>query len=143
MTHMRSRPFQTLRTRAATCLNVAALAGCSTALASHERAAPGVLAVTSGRFASLVASLIAITGVVMGVRAVRAVRGSVAAIVAGLIGLALGASVVANATSGIGTGSGVAGAIVAMVFGGTALVLGGIALVRSRRHAGSTGRDGT
>jgi hypothetical protein len=41
----------------------------------------------------------------------------------------------ANSAGGFGTGNGLAGAIVAMVVGLISMVLGGLALARSRRTA--------
>jgi hypothetical protein len=39
----------------------------------------------------------------------------------------------ANAAGGLGTGNGLAGAMVAVVLGAIGLILGGLALLRSRR----------
>ena len=59
--------------------------------------------------------------------------GAFVALASGLIGMALGALVVATSDGGIGTGNGRAGAYVALVVGLIATVLGGLALARSRR----------
>jgi uncharacterized protein DUF6223 len=59
--------------------------------------------------------------------------GAIVALVAGLIGMALGGLVVATADGGIGTGNGLGGGIVALVVGLIGMALGGLALARSRR----------
>ena len=52
----------------------------------------------------------------------------------------IGGLVVATADSGIGTGSGIAGAYGALMVGSIALVLGGLALARSKPRQKSCAR---
>ena len=94
---------------------------------------------TSGRFVATFAAVVALIGVVIG--GVAALRPSglfgtsgarTGAIIAGLIGVGVGGVRVMTAT-GIGTGGGRAGAIVALVLGLIALALGALAIQRSRR----------
>jgi hypothetical protein len=91
---------------------------------------------TFGRLLALLAVLVGLTGAVIGGRALAGSyrlgsasvrRRAFVAILAGLVGLALGALVVARADGGIGTGNGIAGANVAMVVGVIATILGGLA----------------
>ena len=98
----------------------------------------------SGRLLPTVAALIGLAGMFTGRWALihsrraenRKVRsGAFLALVSGLISLAIGMLHAVNSTGGFGTGNGLAGAIVAMVLGMTALVLGGLSLARSRRIA--------
>jgi hypothetical protein len=56
-------------------------------------------------------------------------------LVAGLVSVGVGGLHAANAAGGLGTGNGLAGAIVASVLGLIGVVVGGLALTRSRRHA--------
>ncbi|MGJ6965913.1 DUF6223 family protein [Streptosporangium sp. G11] len=106
-------------------------------------------ALTSGRLWSLVGALLGLAGVVVGGLALARStgristgtgtgtgrKGAVVALVAGLIGTALGGLVVAAADGGPGTGYGIVGGFVALVLGLIAMVLGGLALARSRRAA--------
>jgi hypothetical protein len=57
----------------------------------------------------------------------------VLALAAGLVGVVIGALVVALAKGGPGTGYGIVGGYVALVIGVVAVVLGWLALGRSRR----------
>jgi hypothetical protein len=124
----------------------------ASAAATHVSArsvAAGVDAMSAGRLGAVVAALIGVTGLVLGGLALarstrRADAGAgagstrsraVAALVAGLTGMALGALVVATADGGLGTGNGLGGGIVALLVGLGAVVLGGLALTRSRRTA--------
>jgi hypothetical protein len=50
-----------------------------------------------------------------------------------LVGVVLGAVVLATADGGLGTGNGLGGAVVALVVGLIGMVLGGLALARLRR----------
>jgi hypothetical protein len=52
----------------------------------------------------------------------------------GLISSVIGGLHAANSAGGFGTGHGLAGAIVAIVLGLVGMVLGGLALARSRRR---------
>ncbi len=99
---------------------------------------------TAGRLWSVVASLVGLTGVVIGGLALarsgrvglgNGVRGAIAALVMGLIGMVVGVLVVAAAERGPGTGYGIIGGFVALVVGLIGMVLGGLALARSRRTA--------
>jgi hypothetical protein len=57
------------------------------------------------------------------------------ALTTGLLGMTLGGLVVITAKGGIGTGGGLGGAILALVVGLIATILGGVLLARSRRRA--------
>ena len=50
------------------------------------------------------------------------------------IGLVVGGLVVATANGGLGTGNGLGGGVVAMILGLIGMVLGGLALARSRHQ---------
>ncbi|WP_157555613.1 DUF6223 family protein [Herbidospora yilanensis] len=92
-----------------------------------------VYGLTGGRVVSLVAALAALAGVGFGgmalFRFVR--RRAVIALAAGAVGVAGGGWVVAVAEGGPGTGAGIVGGLVALVFGLVALALGGMALKQS------------
>ncbi|MBQ1047226.1 hypothetical protein KBX50_01855 [Micromonospora sp. C51] len=92
---------------------------------------------SAGRIGSTVAALLALVGVVVGVRAlvpgrVRSARAGSIALAAGAGGMALGGLVVLTSDSGIGTGNGRGGGYVALVVGLIAVVVGGFVLARSR-----------
>ena len=90
---------------------------------------------TTGRLIASIAALVALAGVVIGVLALRRRNGTRAlmALVAGLIGLAMGGYVVAAAEGGPGTGYGIVGGFVALAVGLVATLLGGLGLTRARR----------
>ncbi|HEX7153176.1 MAG TPA: DUF6223 family protein [Thermoanaerobaculia bacterium] len=92
-----------------------------------------------GRFGSVVAIVAGLIGVVLGALAVARSAGqrrrAIVTLVLGPIGLLIGGLVVATAGGGVGTGNGVGGAVLAMVVGLIAIILGGLALARSRRIA--------
>ena len=97
---------------------------------------------TADRAVASSAALVALTGVLAGGfaltrsagRGVR--RSSSAAVVAGLVGVVVGLLVVAAADGGPGTGNGVVGGYAGVACGLLAVLLGGLALRRSRRPAG-------
>ncbi|WP_327000215.1 DUF6223 family protein [Dactylosporangium sp. NBC_01737] len=96
----------------------------------------------SGRLVPTVAAVIGLAGVVIGGLALaRSARGAavqtlaVAALVAGLISAVVGGLHAANAGGGVGTGNGLAGAVVAVVLGLVAVALALVAMARARRHA--------
>ena len=60
---------------------------------------------------------------------------SAAALVLGLVAAVVGGLHAANAAGGLGTGNGLAGALIAVVLGLTGVGLGGLALTRSRSSA--------
>ena len=60
--------------------------------------------------------------------------------VLGLVSVVVGGLHAANAAGGLGTGNGLAGAVVAVVLGLIGLVLGALGLARSRRAAGTSKR---
>ena len=102
----------------------------------------GAYILTAGRLWSMVATLVGLTGVVIGGLALaRSGRvgtgggggGAIVALVAGLAGAAIGGLVVAAAEGGPGTGYGIVGGFVALVVGLIGTVLGGLALARARR----------
>ena len=106
-------------------------------------AASGVLALSPGRAAAIVAGLAGLIGLVLAARALARGadrggtlgmrRGASAALLLGPIAMILGAWVVVTADGGLGTGNGLGGGVVAMVVGliGTSLAV--LALARSRR----------
>jgi hypothetical protein len=97
----------------------------------------------SGRLGPTLTALIALTGTVIGARALARARrrarsdtsigatsarsGATAALVLGTIGLVLGVVFLAAADGGPGTGNGVVGSFAAIVLGPIAIVLGGLA----------------
>jgi hypothetical protein len=100
-------------------------------LAAAPTAQAGVIGTGGGRTGAVVAGLIALVGVVAGVRARFRSGGRDAAIVAlvtGLLGAALAVLHLATSSGGIGTGNGRAGAIVAVALGVGAMALGWMAL---------------
>jgi hypothetical protein len=111
--------------------------------AAHVLAQPdpaSAYTLTAGRFWSVVATLVGLTGVVIGglafARAGRigtGRRGAIVALAAGLAGAAIGGLVVAAAEGGPGTGYGIVGGFVALAVGLIGMALGGLALARSRR----------
>lgn len=92
---------------------------------------------TAGRLGGTAAALIALAGVVLGVRALRRPtgRGSTLTLIAGVIGLAGGGVVLAVADGGPGTGNGVVGGGAAVVLGLAASGLGGLVRLRAWRAA--------
>jgi hypothetical protein len=118
------------------------LADFATPAAAHVLAQPGAVSaytLTAGRAWSLVAALLGLAGVVIGwlamTRSTRRIgrRGAVGAVAAGLASMVIGGLVVAAAKGGAGTGYGIVGGYVDLVVGLIAIVLGGLALARSRR----------
>lgn len=103
--------------------------------------APAVEAstLTGDRVVATAAAVVALVGVIAGGFALarsagrRAGRARVGAIAAGLTGLLAGWVVVATADGGPGTGNGIVGGYAAVVLGLTAVLLGGLALTRTRR----------
>jgi len=103
--------------------------------------AADVYTMSAGRVGAIVAAVLGLAGVVIGGLALARPAGrfgvkrlgGVISLTTGLICMALGALVVATSDGGIGTGNGLGGAYVALVIGLVAVVLGGVALVRSRR----------
>lgn len=94
----------------------------------------------SGRLLPGVAAAAGVVGVVLGGAALaRARRASharssvVSAAALGLTSFVIGLLHAANSAGGFGTGNGLAGALVAMALGLTAVVLAGMAVARSRR----------
>ncbi|MEV4549100.1 DUF6223 family protein [Nonomuraea wenchangensis] len=97
---------------------------------------------TAGRLWSVVGIVLGLAGVVIGALAARSAtrpltrrRGAIVALAAGLAGTVIGALVVAAAEGGPGTGYGIVGGWVCLVVGPVAMILGGLALARSRRTA--------
>ncbi|MER5479469.1 DUF6223 family protein [Streptomyces sp. NPDC002734] len=110
-------------------------------------AAPAGGAIGDGRTGANLALLAAAVGLVLGWWALRtAARGeaararslTVAAVVAGVTGVALGVLHVATAADGPGTGNGFAGGIVAVLLGSAAVAVG----LRARSRAALTAREG-
>jgi hypothetical protein len=105
--------------------------------------------ITLWRLASIVTAVVGLVSVVIGRQALARSTGTIgsrrpkaiAALVVGLICVALSVLHLILSAGGFGTGSGKLGAIVAMLIGLTGTILGGLALARSRRIAngGSTG----
>lgn len=100
---------------------------------------------TPRRVWASVAALVALIGVVSGGLALRYARrvgggrtAAVVALVAGPAGAVNGAVNLAVADGGLGTGNGVAGGAMALVFGLVGAGLGGLAMARSRSTTGLT-----
>ncbi|WP_328471113.1 DUF6223 family protein [Actinoplanes sp. NBC_00393] len=89
----------------------------------------------TGRLLPTLLAVIGLAGVVLGWRAItRAQRNTaIVALAAGLLSSIVGALHAANAAGGLGTGNGLAGAVLAVALGVVSLLLGGLALIRSRR----------
>ena len=119
-------------------------------VAHVSRPAPTtVYGLTPRRLWATLAAALGLAGVVIGgmalVRSARPIgnagrRGSVVAVVAGLLAAINGGLNLALATGGPGTGNGVVGGAAAFVLGLIALTLGGRALARSRGSASEPGR---
>jgi hypothetical protein len=73
--------------------------------------------------------------VVRSTRAGNSRPAALPALVAGLISAVVGGLHAANAAGGLGTGNGLAGAVVAVALGLIGMALGALALTRSRRHS--------
>ena len=93
----------------------------------------------TGRTVPTVAAVVGLVGVVFGTLAV--IRpllfrvGGPISIILGLISIFVGGLHAAYAAGGVGTGNGIAGAIVAAVLGLLGIALGTLAFFRSRRTA--------
>ena len=146
-----SPPAAWMASRVTHLLAVAALVGGlglaapGAAQLSVQPAAANVNTLTPKRIVASVATLVALSGAVIGGLALarsagrigtgNGRRGAIVALVLGPIGVVIGGLVVATADGGVGTGNGLAGGIVAMMVGLIGMALGGVALVRSRRTA--------
>ncbi|MFG2296138.1 DUF6223 family protein [Streptomyces sp. NPDC048603] len=103
--------------------------------ADHLLAA-SVYTFSLGRVGAATGALLGLLGVIVAWRALSRPTGrpgATPAVVAGLVSVTLGGLVVATAEGGVGTGNGLGGAYVALLFGLTATALGSWALSRSRR----------
>jgi hypothetical protein len=95
---------------------------------------------TFDRAVATVAALIALAAVITGGLALarsaggRAPRRSLIALTAGAAGTLAGIWVLSTADGGPGTGNGVVGGYASVVFGLIAVLLGGLAMARSRRR---------
>ena len=110
------------------------LAEPAVAQASSQPADPTSYGMTAGRLVATFAAVVALAGVVIGGLALAGRTGrawTILGFFAGLIGATVGGVRVATA-SGIGTGGGRAGAIIALALGVIALLLAALALARSR-----------
>jgi Family of unknown function (DUF6223) len=113
-------------------------------VATHlsESAATTVQGPTTRRLWATTASVLALISVVMGGLAMvrsasfgAAARiGVILALAAGLVAVINGALVLVVATGGLGSGNGVVGGAVALVLGLIGMIIGGLALSRSRRR---------
>ncbi|WP_246148932.1 DUF6223 family protein [Nonomuraea turkmeniaca] len=121
------------------------IVGLATPAAAHVLVQPiGAYTLTSGRFWSAAAALLGLAGAVIGGLALARSagrignggrRGAIVALAAGLACAVIGGLVVAAAEGGPGTGYGIVGGYVDLVIGPIAMVVGGLALARSRRTA--------
>jgi hypothetical protein len=95
---------------------------------------------TLDRAVATVAALVALAGAIVGGLALArsagasVTRRSFVALTAGVVGTFVGILVLATADGGPGTGNGVVGGYAGVVLGLIAAVLGGLALLRSRRR---------
>lgn len=119
------------------------LAGTVAAQQSVQRAAP-VYAMTPERLTASTAAVVGLIAAIIGalalIRSFRRVgnrgrRGAVVALALGPVSLIIGGLVVATAEGGVGTGNGVAGAVVAIVLALIGMALSGLALARLGRAA--------
>ena len=86
----------------------------------------------TGRLVPSAAAVLGLLSVVIGgLRRTR--NGGVLALVLGFAGASVGGLHAANAAGGLGTGNGLAGAVVAVALGLIGIAIGGLALVRARR----------
>lgn len=106
---------------------------------AHASGDPVVYGIAQGRLTSIIAGLVALISIIMGVLALRSSasasfkkRIGTLSIVLGSLSAFLSLIHLANSTGGFGTGSGKAGAIVAIILGMIGTTLGGMALSRSR-----------
>jgi hypothetical protein len=96
---------------------------------------------TLDRAVATVAALVALAGAIVGGITLARSTGSgvtrrpFVALAAGVAGTLVGILVLATADGGPGTGNGVVGGYAAVMFGLIAVLLGGLALRRSRRRA--------
>lgn len=107
-----------------------------------DQAAVTPLTMTSGRAWSTIAIVVGVAAVGVGVLALvrglgighgrRRAIAAIAAVAAGMAVAIIGGAVVANAEGGPGTGYGIVGGYVALAVGLIAILLGGLALARSR-----------
>lgn len=91
---------------------------------------------TTGRTLTLVAIPFGVLAVVLGTRAFRAARLSPATGAASIVSLGIGTGILLAADGGPGSGSGVVGAVLAVLLGAIGLLLGGLghlALIRNER----------
>jgi uncharacterized protein DUF6223 len=95
---------------------------------------------TTGRTLTLVAIPFGVLGVVLGARALRAARFSPATGGASIVSAGMGGWLLLTADGGPGSGSGVAGAVLAVILGAAGLLLGGLA---HRRQIASSGDRST
>jgi hypothetical protein len=126
-----------LAAAASALLAVVALATPAAAHVLAQQGAVGATTLTAGRLWSLAAVALGLVGVVVGGLALarRAGGRAVVALTAGVAGAVGGGLVVAAAEGGPGTGYGIVGGYAALVVGLVAVLLGGLALARSRRAA--------
>ena len=113
-------------------------------VATHlsESAATTVQGPTTRRLWATTASVLALISVVIGGLAMArsasfgtaARLGMILALAAGLVAVINGALVLAVANGGLGSGNGVVGGAVALVLGLIGMIIGGLALSRSRRR---------
>jgi hypothetical protein len=96
---------------------------------------------TLDRAVATVAALVALAGAIVGGLTLArsagssVTRRSFVAMAAGVVGTFVGILVLVTADGGPGTGNGVVGGYAGVMFGLIAVLLGGLALLRSRRRA--------
>ena len=88
----------------------------------------GATTLTADRVVATLAALVALAGVI------ASRRRPFVALIAGVLGAVAGVLLLATADGGPGTGNGVVGAYAGVVLGLIAVVLGGTALIRTRRR---------
>jgi hypothetical protein len=97
-----------------------------------------------GRTGANIALLFALTGLIVGVLAIRSAgrfggrTGALTALAFGLTGAVLAVVHLARTTDGFGTGNGRAGAIIALVLAQIGANLGGLMLARLRRRSAAS-----
>ena len=121
------------------CVCISFIAFVTVAGASEGNRIAGGYTLGTGRTVPTVAAVLGLAGVIAG--AVALVRpgllrsGAPIALALGLISAAAGGLHAAYAAGGVGTGNGLAGAVVAVVLGLIGIILGALAMTRKRQTA--------
>ena len=112
----------------------------TSSLASAHLVAASATDMSAGRAGAIAAGLLALVGIVLGVRALRRSSAGPASapsvgLALGLVAIVTGGVVVATSDGSVGTGNGLGGAYVAIVAGLIALTVNTLARSRTQRRA--------